>query len=66
MAIFEKDVKKLLAHSSVAQIGYIVLGISLATSPGIASSFIHLINHANKSWSIYVSCGHGILHLKTN
>ena len=37
MAIFEKDVKKLLAHSSVAQIGYIVLGISLATSPGIAS-----------------------------
>ena len=55
MAIFEKDVKKLLAHSSVAQIGYIVLGISLATSPGIASSFIHLINHALIKAGLFMS-----------
>ena len=55
MAIFEKDVKKLLAHSSVAQIGYIVLGISLATSPGIASSFIHLVNHALIKAGLFMS-----------
>ena len=55
MAIFEKDVKKLLAHSSVAQIGYIVLGISLATSSGIASGFIHLINHALIKAGLFMS-----------
>ena len=55
MAIFEKDTKKLLAHSSVAQIGYIVLGISLATSAGIASGFIHLINHALIKAGLFMS-----------
>ena len=55
MAIFEKDTKKLLAHSSVAQIGYIVLGMSLATSAGIASGFIHLINHALIKAGLFMS-----------
>ncbi len=55
MAIFEKDVKKLLAHSSVAQIGYIILGISLATEIGIASGFIHLINHALIKAGLFMS-----------
>ena len=55
MAIFEKDTKKLLAHSSVAQIGYIILGISLVTKAGIASSFIHLINHALIKAGLFMS-----------
>ena len=55
MAIYEKDIKRLLAHSSVAQIGYILLGISLATSTGIASGFIHLVNHALIKGGLFMS-----------
>ena len=55
MAIYEKDIKRLLAHSSVAQIGYIFLGISLATSTGIASGFIHLVNHALIKAGLFMS-----------
>ncbi len=55
MAIYEKDIKRLLAHSSVAQIGYILLGISLATSSGVASGFIHLVNHALIKGGLFMS-----------
>ena len=46
MAIYEKDIKRLLAHSSVAQIGYITLAFSIGTKASIASGFIHMANHA--------------------
>ncbi|MDC1260315.1 proton-conducting transporter membrane subunit [Pseudomonadota bacterium] len=46
MAIYEKDIKRLLAHSSVAQIGYISLAFSIGTKASIASGFIHMANHA--------------------
>jgi len=44
VAIFQDNVKRMLAYSSVAQIGYIILGISLATSAGVTASMIHLFN----------------------
>ena len=44
-AIFQHDVKRLLAYSSVAQIGYIVLGIALANEAGLTSAIVHLFNH---------------------
>ncbi len=46
MAIYEKDIKRLLAHSSVAQIGYIALAFSIGTKASIAAGFIHMFNHA--------------------
>ena len=46
MAIYEKDIKRLLAHSSVAQIGYITLAFALGTKASIAAGFIHMFNHA--------------------
>ena len=44
-ATFEDDIKKLLAYSSVAQIGYMVIGISLYSSLGMVSAVYHGINH---------------------
>ena len=45
-AIFQPDVKRLLAYSSLGQIGYMTLGIALETKAGLIASIIHLFNHA--------------------
>jgi multicomponent Na+:H+ antiporter subunit D len=46
IAIFQSDVKRLLAYSSLAQIGYMTLGVSLQTQAGLIASMINLFNHA--------------------
>ena len=45
-AIFQPGVKRLLAYSSLGQIGYMTLGIALGTQAGLVASIIHLFNHA--------------------
>jgi len=45
-AIRQDNLKRLLAYSSVAQIGYIILGISLLSVTGLTSGLVHLFNHA--------------------
>ena len=46
VAIFQDDIKRMLAYSSVAQIGYMVLGLSLASVSGLTGGLVHLFNHA--------------------
>lgn len=46
VAMFEVNVKRILAYSSIAQIGYITLGISLGSQAGISAAIVHIINHA--------------------
>ncbi|MCY4324295.1 MAG: monovalent cation/H+ antiporter subunit D family protein [Gammaproteobacteria bacterium] len=46
VAIFERDLKRLLAFSSVAQIGYMLLGASLVTIAGLNAAILHMFNHA--------------------
>jgi len=45
-AIYQTDLKRLLAYSSIAQVGYMTLGFSLATTAGLSAGLIHLFNHA--------------------
>ncbi len=45
-AIFQTGVKRLLAYSSLAQIGYMTMGIALETKAGLIASILHLFNHA--------------------
>ncbi len=45
-AIYQADIKRLLAYSSIAQIGYMVLGLSVNTVNGLTGSLVHLFNHA--------------------
>jgi len=45
IAAFQSDLKRLLAYSSVAQVGYMILGIGLATKISLSASIIHLFNH---------------------
>jgi multicomponent Na+:H+ antiporter subunit D len=46
VAIFQDDIKRMLAYSSVAQIGYMVLGLSLVSVSGLTGGLVHLFNHA--------------------
>ncbi len=46
LAIGQWDLKRLLAYHSISQIGYILLGIGLATPLGILGAVFHLFNHA--------------------
>ena len=57
LAIYENDVKKLLAFSSVAQIGYIALGFAVATTAGVAAGFVHIGNHALIKGGLFVAVG---------
>lgn len=57
VAIFQRDVKRLLAYSSVAQIGYMVLGISFASVTGLTATIVHLFNHALIKGGLFLAMG---------
>lgn len=57
VAIFQHNVKRLLAYSSVAQIGYMVLGISMATVIGVQAGILHLFNHALIKGGLFLAMG---------
>lgn len=57
IAIFQNDVKRLLAYSSVAQIGYMVLGIGMATVLGVTGGMLHLFNHALMKGALFLALG---------
>ncbi len=46
VAVFQSNIKRLLAYSSVGQIGYITLGLSFATVTGLTGGIAHTLNHA--------------------
>ncbi len=57
VAIFQENVKRMLAYSSVAQIGYMVLGISLVTVEGLTASILHVFNHALMKGALFLAMG---------
>ncbi|MCG7955093.1 MAG: monovalent cation/H+ antiporter subunit D family protein, partial [Candidatus Thiodiazotropha endolucinida] len=56
-AIYQKNIKRLLAYSSVAQIGYMALGIGFATTTGLMATLIHLFNHALMKGALFMAIG---------
>lgn len=57
VAIYQDNVKRLLAYSSVAQIGYMVLGISFASVLGLTAGILHLFNHALMKGVLFMAMG---------
>jgi multicomponent Na+:H+ antiporter subunit D len=53
-AIYQTDFKRLLAYSSIAQIGYMTLGLSLATEAGVSAGLIHVFNHALMKGALFL------------
>lgn len=56
-ALFQDNLKRLLAYSSVGQIGYMLLGISLATAAGLTAAMLHLFNHALMKGALFMAVG---------
>lgn len=54
-AIFQDDIKRMLSYSSVAQIGYIVLGIAMGTALGITAGLLHVFNHALMKAALFMA-----------
>ena len=55
VAIYESNIKRLLAYSSVAQIGYILLGASLVSLAGLSASLLFMFNHALAKGALFLA-----------
>src|SRR5690606_7721128 len=56
-AIFQDNIKRMLAYSSLAQIGYITLGISIGSVTGLTAAILHLFNHAMMKGALFMALG---------
>nr|MCS5608669.1 monovalent cation/H+ antiporter subunit D family protein [Alphaproteobacteria bacterium] len=56
-AIFQRDIKRMLAYSSVAQIGYITLAIALASQAGVQAAMLHMFNHGLMKAALFCALG---------
>ena len=57
LALGQKDMKRMLAYSSISQVGYVVLGLGLGTPLGIAGGLFHLFNHALAKGLLFLNSG---------
>lgn len=57
MALAQKDLKRMLAFSSVGQIGYVGLGIGLANPFAFVGAVLHILNHALMKACLFLVIG---------
>jgi formate hydrogenlyase subunit 3/multisubunit Na+/H+ antiporter MnhD subunit len=57
MAVAQDDLKRMLAYSSVSQIGYVLLGFGVGTQLGIYASLFHIMNHALAKALLFLAAG---------
>lgn len=57
MAIAQTELKRMLAFSSISQIGYIIMGLSLANPFGFAGALLHVVNHAAMKACLFLVTG---------
>ena len=57
MAMWQTDIRKILAYSSVAQIGYISLGFAIGTPVALAGAFLHMLGHAFMKGGLFFCTG---------
>lgn len=63
-AVFQSDVRRMLAYSSVAQVGYMLLGIALGTSAGLSAGLFHLTTHAIMKGALFMAVAGVVLTYK--
>lgn len=57
MAIAQDDFRRMLAYSSVAQIGYIAVGLAIGSIYGLIGAVLHIVNHAFMKGSLFMVIG---------
>ncbi|NQX79207.1 MAG: monovalent cation/H+ antiporter subunit D family protein [Hyphomicrobiaceae bacterium] len=66
LAIYEDSIVRMLAYSSVAQIGYITLGVAIANKAGLTGSIVHLVNHGLMKALLFAAVGAIIFRVGTD
>src|SRR5690606_15898480 len=61
-AIFQSDLKRLLAYSSVSQLGYMTLAFSFGSQAGLEAGLLHLFNHAGMKAGLFLAAGAIVAH----
>lgn len=56
-AVYQSNVKRMLAYSSIAQIGYILLAIGLASESGFTAALLHIFNHSLIKGTLFMALG---------
>lgn len=56
-AIYQTNVKHLFAYSSIAQIGYMIVGFSISTITGLTATLLHMFNHALMKAALFLALG---------
>lgn len=56
-AIYQTNIKHLFAYSSIAQIGYMIVGFSVSTVAGLTATLLHLFNHALMKSALFLALG---------
>lgn len=57
MAMVQVDIKRMLAFSSISQIGYILFGIGMATGLAVSGAIFHVLNHAVMKALLFMCAG---------
>ncbi|PIB25988.1 cation:proton antiporter [Amylibacter kogurei] len=63
VAVFQVNFKRMLAYSSIAQIGYMLLGIAMFNLSGLTGTMVHMFNHGITKAVLFM--GVGALVLRT-
>lgn len=45
LALLQTDVKRILAYSTISQVGFVLLGLGLQSTAGISGGILHMVNH---------------------
>ena len=57
LALLQKDIKRMIAYSSVAQIGYIFMGIGIGTRLALFAAMFHILVHAITKAVLFLAAG---------
>ncbi|HHJ98816.1 MAG TPA: monovalent cation/H+ antiporter subunit D family protein [Actinobacteria bacterium] len=56
-AVFQDDIKMMLAYSTISNIGYIVMGLGLASTYSVIGASVHVFNHALIKATLFLGAG---------
>ena len=57
MALAQKDLKRLLAYSTINQLGIVLIGLGIGTELGLTGALFHVLNHAIMKSTLFFCAG---------
>lgn len=57
LAVAQRDVRRMLAYSSIGQMGYIFLGLAIGTPTALRGALLHVLNHAIMKGCLFLAAG---------